>query len=57
MNDKCKIGCPKNQRGRTVPAENFVGTIEVNVDNKKLSDAKFRQFIRDTLPIVIYKKI
>jgi len=39
--------------GRTVPASNFVGTITANVDGK-MSDADFRQFIRNTLPIVIY---
>ncbi len=37
---------------RTVPASHFVGTIAVNVDKKDLSDADFRQFIRNTLPIV-----
>jgi hypothetical protein len=26
----------------------------VNVDNAKLTDAEFRQFVRNTLPIVIY---
>jgi hypothetical protein len=35
-----------------VPAKNFVGTIMANVDNEKMSDADFRQFIRNTLPIV-----
>ena len=39
--------------GRTVPASNFVGTITANVDGK-MSDAEFRQFIRNTLPIVVY---
>ncbi len=39
-----------------VPAEHFMGTIAVNVDNKKLSDADFREFIRNTLPIVQYKR-
>ena len=39
-----------------VPAEHFMATIAANVDNKKLSDADFRQFIRDTLPIVQYKR-
>lgn len=40
------------KRKKVVPAENFLGTVVVNVDNKKLSDAEFRQFIRNTLPIV-----
>jgi hypothetical protein len=35
-----------------VPAVNFIGTIMVNVNNEKLSDFEFRQFIRRTLPIV-----
>ena len=35
-----------------IPAENFLGTVSVNVDNLLLSDAEFRQFIRNTLPIV-----
>ena len=39
---------------RNVKAENFVGTVAANVDNPKLSDKEFRQFIRNTLPIVIY---
>jgi len=39
---------------RTIAAANFVGTIEANVDNPKLSDAEFRAFIRKTLPIVIH---
>jgi hypothetical protein len=39
-----------------VPAEHFMATIAVNVDNEKLSDADFRQFIRNTLPIVQYKR-
>jgi hypothetical protein len=40
--------------GRTVPASNFVGTMVANVDNEKMSDADFRQFVRNTLPIVVY---
>lgn len=47
-------GAKKKPEKRTVPAAHFVGTIAVNVDNKKLSDAEFRQFVRNTLPIVIY---
>jgi hypothetical protein len=35
-----------------VPALNFLGTMMANVDNEKLSDAEFREFIRNTLPIV-----
>lgn len=39
---------------RTVPAANFMATIAANVDNEKVSAEDFREFIRDTLPIVIY---
>ena len=39
---------------RTVPASNFMATVAVNVDNEKLSDKEFREFIRNTLPIVQY---
>ena len=41
---------------RTVSANSFVMTIANNVDNKKLSDAEFRTFIRNTLPVVEYTK-
>jgi hypothetical protein len=39
---------------QVVPAENFMATIAINVDNKNLSDKDFREFIRNTLPIVVY---
>lgn len=39
-----------------VPAESFMTTIAANVDNNKLSDEDFREFIRNTLPIVEYIK-
>jgi hypothetical protein len=39
-----------------VPAENFCGTLSANVDNEKLSDADFRQIVRNTLPIVIFNR-
>ena len=42
----------ENQSEFKVDAVNFIGTIIVNVDNDKLSDKDFRQFIRNTLPIV-----
>lgn len=35
-----------------VPARHFVQTVTVNVNNDKLTDEAFRQFIRNTLPIV-----
>jgi len=40
---------------RTVPAENFMSTIAANVDNENVSDEQFREFIRNTLPIVQYE--
>ena len=39
---------------RVVPAENFVGTLSANVNNRKMTDKDFRQLVRNTLPIVIY---
>ena len=45
----------KNKEIRTVPAANFCGTLQANVDNEKLSDAAFREFVRNTLPIVIFE--
>ena len=39
-----------------VIAEHFCATLHVNVDNAKLSDADFREFVRNTLPIVSYKR-
>jgi len=38
--------------GHLVPAGNFILTVNANVDNEKLSDAQFREFVRDSLPIV-----
>lgn len=35
-----------------VPAKNFVQTMTANVNNDKLDDAAFREFVRNTLPIV-----
>ena len=42
----------KTMSKETIPAKNFVGTILANVDNLRMSDAEFREFIRNTLPIV-----
>lgn len=39
-----------------ISAENFMGTISVNVDNTKLSDKMFRELIRNTLPIVEFPR-
>ena len=41
---------------RPVPAEHFMATIAANVDNVRLTDAEFRDFIRNTLPIVEYPR-
>lgn len=35
-----------------VPPLNFLETVKANVDNDKLSDAEFREFIRNSLPCV-----
>lgn len=40
----------------TVPAESFAATLAKNVDNDKLSDKDFREFVRNTLPIVVYPR-
>lgn len=41
----------------SVPAENFCATLAANVDNEKLTDAEFRQFVRDTLAIVSFPRL
>lgn len=35
----------------SVPASNLIKTIAANVDNEKLSDEEFREFVRNSLPI------
>lgn len=40
-----------------VPAENFMATIAANVDNKRITDEQFRDFIRNTLPVVEYQRV
>ena len=40
---------------RVVSAANFVATVEANVNNEELSDLAFREFIRTTLPIVVFE--
>lgn len=42
---------------KVVPAENFMQTLDANVDNNRLSDAGFRELVRNTLPIVIFRRI
>lgn len=43
----------KSEDARTVPPVYFAQLLAVNVDNESLSDAEFRAFVRNTLPIVI----
>lgn len=38
---------------RTVPAENFTKLLASNVDNKYLNDTQFREFVRNSLSVVI----
>ena len=42
---------------RKVPAENFMQTLDANVDNEMLSEAEFREMIRNTLPIVVFPRV
>lgn len=35
-----------------VPAANFVLTLNANVDNEKLSDEAFREFVKNSLEVV-----
>ena len=37
---------------RVVPSENFCATLNANVDNDNMTDADFRAFVKNTLPIV-----
>lgn len=38
-----------------IAAENFLQTLEANINNPKLSDKDFRIFVRNSLPIVEFK--
>lgn len=40
---------------RKSPAEMFLQTLAANLDNEKLTDADFRQFVRNSLPDVLPK--
>ena len=42
----------KTTKNHKVPAVNFIGTMMANVDNEKMSDKDFRDFIRNALPII-----
>ena len=35
-----------------IPVGNFISALVANVDNEKVSDKEFREFVRDTLSIV-----
>ncbi len=37
-------------------AKNFCGTLAVNVDNDKLTDAQFRMFVRNSLDVVDFPR-
>jgi hypothetical protein len=41
---------------RTVPAENFCATLAVNIDNDRLSPDEFREFVVNTLDIVVFPR-
>lgn len=41
---------------RVLPAEQFVATLAANIDNKKVTNKQFREFVRNTLPIVQYSR-
>lgn len=42
---------------RTVSAENFMATLDANIENDRLSDASFREFVRNSVPVVIFPRI
>ena len=37
---------------KVIPPRHFVETLLANVNNEKLTDAEFREFVRNSLPIV-----
>lgn len=39
---------------RRSPAEMFLRTLAANLDNDKLSDTDFRQFVRNSLPGIVF---
>lgn len=41
---------------QTIPAESFAQTLAVNVDNADLSDADFRQLVRNTIGSVQFER-
>lgn len=36
-----------------IPLDSFWNTVVANVDNEKMTDASFREFIRNTVPFVV----
>ena len=42
---------------RIVPADEYVEVIAENVDNQKMTDKEFREFIRNTLSIIQYNGV
>lgn len=53
--ERARIADPDRVRSRSarmIPAENFMATLAANIDNSELSDAAFRQLVRNTMPIV-----
>lgn len=51
-----KVLCTGYKPRTRIPANNFLSTLHVNVNNTKLTDAQFREFVRNSLSIVEYKK-
>lgn len=39
-----------------IPAESFLSTLHMNVDNDRLTDAAFRELVRNTLDIVDFPR-
>lgn len=39
-----------------IPATAFCSTLSVNVDNNDLTDSEFRELVRNTIPIVEFKR-
>ena len=37
-----------------IPSDSFCATLEANIDNKDMDDVSFRQFVRNTIPAVIF---
>ena len=42
---------------RIVLADHYVEVIAENIDNQKMTDKEFREFIRNTLPIIQYNGV